>query len=149
MKEEIHQNLEESRNRMERDEDMIALMMRLINGMGECLIKLDRLDLAKQCFSSIANGFKVMEVYKREYEANNRKNLSEEEKLKALMDYMRIARKYERLELAVELAQEAFHISQVISDFNRLKGCADFIKSIATKRRETQSDQYSNIDYIT
>ena len=62
------------------------------------------------------------------------------------MEYMRIAKKYERLELAVSLAQEAFDISQTLSDFKNLKECAEFIKGIAMRRREHQVDQF---DYIS
>ena len=70
---------------MERDEEMIALMMKLVNHIGDCLIKIDNFKLAKTCFTSIANAYKVLEIFAKEYDKITKKNSPKEEKLKFLL----------------------------------------------------------------
>lgn len=58
---------------------------------------------------------------------------------------MKIAKKYENLDLAIRLAQEGFYLCQMISDFKKLQMFATFIKSIANERNSLPRDA----DYIT
>jgi hypothetical protein len=56
---------------------------------------------------------------------------------------MEAAKKYERRELAIALAQEAFNRAQMMADFKRIEKSASFIQKISTQSSSIQPDSFS------
>ena len=53
---------------MEKDENLIASVMKVVNMIGDCLLKANHDRLAFECFNSVNNAFRIITHYEDKYD---------------------------------------------------------------------------------